>query len=166
MSTGARLLSQPFPRIRNIYDFNSDLTLFKLFSSPSVFDCWLGCCQTATVRWSEIPEWWGCPRWIDNIANGLALGSPRHSLSIQFSSISPLASFHLTERAAVCLSWEPANHLLIILCPGRLLHIPFGPPSSRSTELPLIVTGPIVHCITASQLPFFVQIAAGQWLQR
>lgn len=114
--------------------------------------------QTATIKWSEISDWWGFPWWLGNIANGLAPGSPRHSLSIQFSSILPLASFHLTERAAVCLSWEPANRLRIILGPGRLLHIPFGPPSSWSTELPLIVTGPKVHCITASQLPLLFRV--------
>lgn len=114
--------------------------------------------QTAPVRWSEISDWWGFTLWLGNLANGLALGSPRHSLSIQFSSILLRASFHLTERAAVCFSRGPSDHLRIILCPGPLLHIPFGPLSSRSTELPLIVTGPTVHCITGSQLPFLFRV--------
>lgn len=100
-----------------------------------------------------------------NIANGLAPGSPRHSLSMRFSSILPLASFHLTKGAAVYLCREVTARLCIILGPGLFLHIPFGLPSSRSTEPLLIVTGPTVHRTTASQLPVLFSSAGSQWVQ-
>lgn len=89
------------------------------------------------------------------MANGLALGLPTHSLSIQFSSILPLASSHLENGDAAHLSQEATGCLRIILSPSPLRHIPSGPLSSRSTELLLIVTGPTEQCITVSQIPLY-----------
>lgn len=92
MSTGTRPLSQSIPYIRGIYYFSFAV----LFSSASWLEfclrVWLPGELPSTLRWSEISDWRSFPWWLGNMANGLAQGLPRHSLSIQFSSVLPLAS--------------------------------------------------------------------------
>lgn len=72
-------------------------------------------------------NWRSFPWWPSNMANGLVLVLPRHSLSIQFSSILALATSHLENWEALCLSQGVTACLCIMLSPSPLLHIPSGP---------------------------------------
>lgn len=151
MSTGAKLLPKSIFSIRGIYYFcvvmHSNQQLDCDYAT--VLDCRTRCLDRAPINtqviWNHSSPW-----WLSNTTNGVALGPPMHNLSVQFSSVLPLASSHLKHWNAVYLSQEVTACLRIILSPSPLLHIPSGPLSSRSTELLHIVTDPTMQCFAVS----------------